>query len=109
MRFDDQTREHYRRLLLDKGFAIAQLLAAVLAGKDKQRDIAALPVFSAKPGMTPEEKLRAFLALIEARRELLVAGDERFGCCEYCGVELGELELEEMAWADRCQACAAKL
>jgi RNA polymerase-binding transcription factor DksA len=108
MRFDDATRERYRKALLKKGHQVATLLAEVLAGKDRRRELAALPDLVGRPGMRPEEKLRAYLDLIESRRLLLVAGDDRFGRCDACGAELAPLALDEMPWADRCRACAAR-
>ena len=56
-----------------------------------------------RPGMRPAEKLRKALDQIERRRELLDAGDDRFGRCDVCGADLGEDALGEMAWADRCR------
>ncbi len=108
MRLDETTRERYRTALLAKGQQVANLLAEVLAGADKELEIQQLPIFGGKPGMRPEEKLRAFLGLIESRRELLVNGDDRFGRCDVCGRELSELELDEMPWADRCRECAGR-
>ena len=76
----------------------------MLGGKDKAIELAAL--LAGKPGMTPEEKLRAYLNHIESRRHLLVSADDRYGSCDLCGKELADSELDEMAWADRCRACA---
>lgn len=105
MELDEQTRERLRQALLKKGMEIATLLADVLAGKDRERELAALPAFTAKPGLKPEERLRLYLDHVESRRELLVAGDPRYGRCEKCGAELSLPELEEMPWADRCRQC----
>jgi RNA polymerase-binding transcription factor DksA len=106
VRFDEQTRGRFRRALLNKGFDVATLLAEVLAGKDKERELAALPAFTDKPGLKPEERLRLFLDHIESRRLLLEAGDDRYGRCDSCGAELSALEMGEMPWADTCRACS---
>lgn len=82
---------------------LATLLAEVLAGKPVAAKLGPLGV-EGKPGMRPEEKLRLALDQIEARRTLLDARDDRFGRCEVCAIDLSELELSEMPWADRCRA-----
>ncbi len=105
MRFDEPTRLRLRRHLLDRGRVLATLLADVLAGKRIEGRLHVLGVDD-QPGMRPEEKLRRALDEVEARRKLLDAGDDRFGRCEICGVDLGALALGEMAWADRCRAHA---
>jgi RNA polymerase-binding transcription factor DksA len=104
-RFDRITRERLRRALLHRGETLAMLLAEVLAGKDKT---AILKTFAmAKPGMRPEEVLRAALSQVERRRILLVNGDDRYGRCDACGRELSLAALDEMPWADRCIEHAA--
>lgn len=105
MRFDDETRADLRRRIMAKGLEIATLLADVLAGKDKTKDLEAL-VFGDEPGERPEEKLRRYLDFIESRRELLDIGDDAYGRCDTCGADLGVVALTEMAWADRCAAHA---
>ena len=104
---DDPLRARLRRGLLDRGRVLATLLAEVLAGKRIDVKLGALGILG-KPGMRPEEKLRLALDQVEARRRLLDAGDDRFGRCDDCGEELGELALAEMPWADRCRAHAAR-
>lgn len=88
-----------RRHLMDRGRVLATLLADVLAGKPVAPPLG-LP---GKPGMKPEEKLRAALDQVEARRRLLDAGDDRFGRCTVCDLDLGTVALGEMPWADRCR------
>jgi hypothetical protein len=102
---EDPTRTRLRRGLLDRGRVLATLLAEVLAGKRIEARLGTLGV-DGKPGMRPEEKLRLALEQVEARRRLLDAGDDRFGRCDACGEDLGELALGEMPWADRCRAHA---
>jgi hypothetical protein len=104
MRFDDDTRALLRRRLLDRGQAIATLLAAVLGGKDKTRAVDALGL-NAKPGMKPEEILRAALENVERLRKLVEAGDDAYGTCHVCGTDLGgAVAMLEMPWADTCPA-----
>src|SRR5690606_5547545 len=106
-RFDDAARARLRRLLLDRGQALATLLAAVLAGKDTVRDLAALGL-DAKPGMRPEEVLRAALDHVERLRKQVEAGDDAYGRCHVCGVDLGgAAAMLEVPWADACPAHAA--
>ncbi|MCG8422616.1 MAG: hypothetical protein MJE77_32270 [Proteobacteria bacterium] len=109
LRFDEQTRAHYRAGILRKGKQIAEALADVLAGKERRIQLRELPASGQKPGMRLEERLRAYLDHVEACRALLDASDDRFGRCRRCGVDLGELALAEMPWADRCPDCAAEL
>jgi hypothetical protein len=105
MRFDADIRDRLRRRLLRRGEVVATLLAEVLAGKDKMPAMAALGVL--RPGIRPEEALRNALNQIESRRRLLIADDDRYGRCDICGIDLGVVALDEMAWADRCAAHAA--
>jgi len=102
---EEPLRTRLRRGLLDRSRVLATLLAEVLAGKRIEAKLGPLGV-EGKPGMRPEEKLRLALDQVEARRRLLDAGDDRFGRCDDCGAELGELALQEMPWADRCRAPA---
>jgi hypothetical protein len=106
---DAPTRARLRKALLRKGSAIAAELAALLAGKGKRLDIRELPAFARKPGMRPEERLRAYLDHVESCRRRLDAQDERYGRCLVCGVDIGLPALEQMPWADRCQTCAPLL
>lgn len=106
MRFSDDVRRRLRRALLDRGQVLATLLAEVLAGTASEARVRALLGNGGKPGMTPAEKLRWALDRVEARRKLLDAGDDRYGRCEICGEDLGELALGELPWADRCRAHA---
>ncbi len=96
-----------RRHLLDRGHILATLLSEVLAAKPRAV-LSATSLEAGKPGMRPEEKVRYALDQIERQRELLEVDDDRFGCCEMCGVELGDSAISEMPWADRCQAHAAR-
>lgn len=100
MRFAPETVVGFRRHIMKRGHDLATILADLLAGKDKTAALDALG--AGRPGMTPEEKARAALEQVEARRRLIDADDDRFGRCDDCGDDLGELRLREMPWADRC-------
>jgi hypothetical protein len=102
---EELMRARLRRGLLDRGRVLATLLADVMAGKRIEARLGPLGI-EGKPGLRPEEKLRLALDQVEGRRRLLDAGDARFGRCDACGVDLGELALQEMPWADRCRAHA---
>jgi len=104
MRFDPTMLAGLRSGLLRRGQALATLLADVLAGK---RPPALTELIAQKPGKRPEEILRLALDHVEARRKLLDAGDDRYGRCDTCGIDLGLIALAEMPWADRCAAHAA--
>ena len=104
MRLDPTTLAGLRSGLLHRGATLATLLAEVLAGK-RPPTLAAL--LAQKPGKRPEEILRLALEQVEARRKLIDAGDDRYGRCDTCGLDLGTSALAEMPWADRCIAHAA--
>jgi hypothetical protein len=108
---DAPTRARLRKALLRKGGAIAAELAELLGGKGKKPAITTkeLPAFAHKPGMRPEERLRAYLDHVEACRRRLDADDARYGRCQVCGADIGVAALEQMPWADRCQPCAPLL
>ena len=106
MRFDAETRGLLRRRLLDRGQVLATLLAAELAGNGKKKDLAAIGL-DAKPGMKPEEVLRAALEHVEKLRKQLESGDEAYGTCHVCGTDLGGASaMLEVPWADACAAHA---
>ena len=86
-----------RRDLLRRGRVLADALADLLAGKHPPALEELL-----RPGIRPEEAVRKALDQVERRRELLDAGDDRYGRCDVCGLDLGPTVLTDMAWADRC-------
>lgn len=98
MRFDAAVMKRLRANLMKRGQALADGLADVLAGKHPP----ILSLITGKPGMRPEEKLRAALDQIERRRTLIDADDDAFGRCDICKLDLGLAALDEMPWADRC-------
>lgn len=102
-RFDPQTKAALRRHLMARGRTLSTILSDLLAGKHPP---ALTALLNAKPGLRPEEVVRLTLDQVEARRKLLDDGDDRFGRCDVCGLDLGALALGEMPWADRCAAHA---
>jgi hypothetical protein len=104
MRFDSDALARQRRDLMRRGLTLATLLSQVLAGK-RPPGLAAL--LAQRPGKRPEEVLRLALDQVEARRKLLDSGDDRYGRCDTCGIDLGASALGEMPWADRCRVHAA--
>jgi hypothetical protein len=107
VRFDDDTRARLRRKLLDRGQVLATQLAAELAGKGGKQGLAAIGLDD-KPGMRPEEILRAALDQVEKLRKQVEAGDDAYGRCRECGVDLGgPVAMLEVPWADACPAHAA--
>lgn len=105
LRFEPQQRARMRADLLARGLTLATLLSDVMAGKHPPSLVSLL---AARPGKRPEEVLRLALDQVEARRRMLDADDDRFGRCDVCGADLGEVALGEMAWADRCAEHAAQ-
>ncbi len=91
---------------MGRGRVLATLLSEVLAGK---RPPSVQSLLDAKPGKKPEEVLRLALDQVEGRRQLLDDDDDRFGRCDVCGLDLGEVALGEMPWADRCAEHTPKL
>lgn len=103
-RFNDEERAKLTGALLAKGQVIAQQLADVLAGRNPTR----IEVVGANiDALRVEDRLRAYLAHINARRQALEADDGTYGLCEVCGAELSLASLHEMPWADRCVACSS--
>ncbi len=90
-----------RTNLMARGQMLATLLSQVMAGKEPSLDLV-----PGKPGLRPEERLRAALDAVEKRRMLIDADDDAYGCCDICHVDLGLAQLDEMPWADRCPAHA---
>ncbi len=106
MRFDEEIRARLRAELLRRGQLVATQLAALMAGKSP--DLSAFPgLLAGSPRQRLEDRLRAYLQLLNAQRVKLESGDASYGCCEQCGVALPLVVLEEMPWAQQCQSCAS--
>jgi RNA polymerase-binding transcription factor DksA len=93
--------QRLRRQLLRKGSELAEKLAELMAGKEIRME----EILRTKPGETPIERLRRFMALIDGRLAAIRAGT--YGRCEQCGDGLPYAHLEQIPWIDTCQACAA--
>jgi RNA polymerase-binding transcription factor DksA len=93
---------HLRRLLLKKGSEINDKLVAILNKKNPSM----MDIIAAKPGETPEERLRRFLKLVDDQIQRVRAGT--YGTCATCGDGLPYAHLEQVPWIDTCQVCAAK-
>ena len=87
----------WKSALLHKGQDVADLLEAVLAGKDV--DLASLPV-PLSPGQDPEQRLRSFLEQID--RAIKAFDSDTFGRCQSCGVDLDRGALEQQPWLATC-------
>ena len=84
-----------------RGQMLANMLSELMAGKEPSLDLV-----PGKPGMRPEERVRAALDAVEKRRKLIDADDDGYGRCDICHEDLGLPRLDEMPWADRCAAHA---
>ncbi len=93
-----------RPRLLAKGGEIADILARLLAGEKVRIDDLIAP----KPGETPIEKARRYLALVDAKIKALDAGTGAYGACDQCGAAIPYPYLAELPWMDTCRACHAR-
>jgi RNA polymerase-binding transcription factor DksA len=93
----------WKPALLRKGKDVADLLEAVLSGKDV--DLASLPV-AVSPGEDPEMRLRSFLEQID--RAIKAFETDRFGRCDCCGIDIDAVALAEQPWLATCPAHAGR-
>ena len=100
----EDVRKELRQRLLSKGGEVANKLAKVLAGQNvRLENITVRGTVSGEGvGMTKEEKLRAYLDLINRRRQLLERDDVRFLRCAECDVELSLAAARESPWLGPC-------
>ena len=93
----------WKSALLHKGQDVADLLEALLSGKDV--DLSSLPVpFS--PAQDPELRLRDFLDQID--RAIKKFDTDAFGRCQFCGVDLDRAALAEQPWLANCSKHAPR-
>ena len=90
-----------KKQLLKKGAEINEKLTQLLAGQ--RVDVESL-LSGGKPGPTPIERLRHFMAIIDGRLRAIREGS--YGKCEQCGDGLPFAQLEQVPWIDTCAACA---
>ena len=93
----------WKSALLHKGKDVADLLEAVLSGKDV--DLASLPVPSG-PGEAPELRLRNFLDQID--RAIETFDTDEFGRCQLCGADLDRGSLQQQPWLATCPVHAER-
>ena len=87
----------WKSALLHKGQDVADMLEAVLSGKEV--DLASLPV-PAGTGEDPELRLRSFLEQIN--RAINAFDSDAFGRCQFCGVDLDHAALAQQPWLATC-------
>ena len=87
----------WKSALLHKGQDVADMLEAVLSGREV--DLASLPV-PLGPGQDPELRLRSFLEQID--RAIKAFDSDAFGRCQFCGVDLDHASLAQQPWLATC-------
>jgi RNA polymerase-binding transcription factor DksA len=87
----------WKSALLHKGQDTAELLEALLSGKEV--DLGSLPVPSG-PGEDAELRLRNFLEQID--RAIKAFDTDAYGRCQLCGVDLDRRALQEHPWLATC-------
>jgi RNA polymerase-binding transcription factor DksA len=90
-----------KRRLQAKGFELSQILSALMSGKRA----GGADLLDAKPGETPEEKVRRYLALINRKVQSVNAGT--YGRCETCAQEIEFAYLDTVPWMEVCRPCHA--
>ena len=85
-----------------KGLEVATRLAELKAGQNISLADMESPGLDIE-AMTQEERIRAFLDLINAARTRLMSGD--YGRCLACDAELTPAALDELPWTQRCADC----
>jgi RNA polymerase-binding transcription factor DksA len=93
----------WKSALLHKGQDAAELLEAVLSGKDV--DLGSLPV-PFGPGEDAEQRLRNFLEQID--RAIKAFDTDAYGRCQLCGVDLDRRVLQEQPWLATCPKHAGR-
>jgi RNA polymerase-binding transcription factor DksA len=93
----------WKSALLHKGQDVAELLDAVLSGKDV--DLGSLPV-TFGPDQDPELRLRNFLEQID--RAIQAFDTDAYGRCQFCGVDLDRRALQQQPWLATCPVHAGR-
>lgn len=106
MILDDATRDRLRAQIMERGRGVSRQLSQVMAGKNV--DLSSIRAVVGRPGMRPDELLRAYLDHLMSFRDALDANDGRYGRCRHCDAELSLAELEALPWADSCRECAGR-
>ncbi len=93
----------WKSALLHKGQDVADMLEAVLSGKEV--DLASVPVpFGV--GQDPELRLRSFLDQID--RAIKMFDTDAYGRCQTCGVDLDRAALRQQPWLATCPVHAGR-
>ena len=93
----------WKSALLHKGQDVADLLEALLSGKEV--DLGSLPV-PFGPGQDPELRLRDFLDQID--RAIKIFDTDDYGRCPLCGVDLDRTALQQQPWLSTCSVHAGR-
>jgi hypothetical protein len=93
----------WKSALLHKGQDVADMLEALLAGKEV--DLGSLPAPSG-PGQDKEIRLRSFLDQID--RAIKAFDTDAFGRCRLCGIDLDRGALQQQPWLESCPAHATR-
>ena len=93
----------WKSALLHKGQDVADLLEALLSGKEV--DLTSLPV-PLRPDEDPELRLRRFIEQID--RAIKAFDTDAFGRCERCGVDLDRAALRQQPWLATCPVHAGR-
>ena len=97
-------KEQRRARINQKGWEVYQRITALRAGQDAS--LADLDLDGiGQVGESRIERLERFLAQINAARTRLESPE--YGQCLGCGGALGDAALDELPWAEFCQACDA--
>jgi RNA polymerase-binding transcription factor DksA len=56
----------------------------------------------------PIDRLRRYQKMLKEMVGHINADDGLYGRCQHCRQALGQVELEQLPWADTCRSCAAK-
>jgi RNA polymerase-binding transcription factor DksA len=89
--------------IASKGWEVAERLATLKANKDFELSDITGPNLDLSA--TKEERLRAYLDMIERARARLLASDGSYGRCQTCSYAFTEGELDETPWIEICAQC----
>ncbi|MCB9788563.1 MAG: hypothetical protein H6744_17945 [Deltaproteobacteria bacterium] len=99
---DPDRRDLLLRRINAKGLEVATKLSELLAGKDVRLDDFEL-TGDEDPRVAKEERLRAYLALVNRARARVLDGT--IGTCVSCGTALSAAAVDETPWLLRCDGC----
>ena len=99
---DDDRRSLRLQRINQKGLEVATKLADLKAGQNITLADMDTPGLDLE-AMSKEERIRAFLDLINAARTRLLSG--AYGSCLACAADLAPAALDEVPWTERCADC----